>query len=144
MLLGGLFAAAFVAGSVIPFQSELVFAGLLLADVSPFWALVAVASTGNTLGAVLNYALGRGALRFQGRRWFPVRPASLARAERWYARWGVWSLLLSWVPMGGLVTLVAGVMRTPLWLFLPLVAVPKTLRYIALGWATAKAAGGWT
>jgi membrane protein YqaA with SNARE-associated domain len=134
--LSGLFVAALLAGSVIPFQSEVVFVALQLAGLVPVWALVLLASIGNTLGAMLNYAVGRGAVNMTR---FPVSAASLARAERWYARWGVWSLTLSWVPMGGLVTLVAGMMRTPMWMFLPLVAVPKTLRYMAVALA-----GGWT
>ena len=134
LALAALFLAAFVAGSVVPFQSEVVFLGLLLSNMSTALVLVLVASVGNTLGAVLNYALGRGVLRWQNARWFPVSEAGRLRAERWYARWGVWSLLLSWVPLGGLVTLVAGTMRTPIWVFLPLVAVPKTLRYAALAW----------
>lgn len=142
LALMGLFAAAFLAGSVVPFQSEVVFVAMVVAQSAPLWALVLVASLGNTLGAVLNYALGRGILVFKDRPWFPVSDASLARAERWYARWGVWSLMLSWVPMGGLVTMVAGTMRVPMRVFLPLVAVPKTLRYVALVWLAQ--AGGWT
>ena len=139
--LGGLFLAAFGAATILPFQSEVVFVALQLAQVAGVWALVAVASVGNTLGAVVNYALGRGLERFRERRWFPASAAQLDRAQRWYARWGVWTLLLSWAPLGDAFTVIAGTMRTPVWLFVTLVALAKTGRYVALAWLTAQAAG---
>jgi|TARA_R110000851_G_scaffold97788_1_gene211645 membrane protein YqaA with SNARE-associated domain len=137
----GLFAAAFGAATILPFQSEVVFVGLQLAGTISFTALIVVASVGNTLGAVVNYAMGRGIERFRHRRWFPANAAQMARAERWYARWGVWTLLLSWAPLGDAFTVIAGVLRTPVWLFLLLVTIAKTGRYIVLAWITAQAMG---
>ncbi|MGC9418758.1 MAG: YqaA family protein [Rhodovulum sp.] len=139
--LATLFAAAFGAATVLPFQSEVVFVALQLSgDIAPGW-LVLVASIGNVLGAIVNYLLGRWVEHFRGRRWFPVSARQLARAQHWYARWGVWTLLLSWAPLGDAFTVVAGMMRTPAWLFLLLVTVAKTGRYAVLAWATAAAAG---
>ncbi|MDZ4096570.1 MAG: YqaA family protein [Paracoccaceae bacterium] len=132
--LSGLLVAAFLAATLVPFQSELVFLALQAAKAAPLWLLIAVASVGNTAGAFVNYALGRGVTRWQDRRWFPLTPLAMARAQTWFQRWGVWVLLLSWAPVGDVVTLVAGVMRTPLWLFGLLVAVAKTGRYVVLGW----------
>lgn len=139
--IGGLFATAFLAATVLPAQSETALVGLQLAGY-PIVLLVAVASVGNTLGAVVNWALGRGVERFRERRWFPVSPASLDRASAWYSRWGRWSLLLSWAPFGGdALTVAAGVLREPFWSFLLLVAIAKTGRYIVLAAATAGVAG---
>ena len=140
--LGGLFLAAFGAATILPFQSEVVFVGLQIGTLVPVWLLVVVASIGNVLGAVVNYALGLGIEHYRHRRWFPVTEAQLARAQDWYVRWGVWTLLLSWAPLGDAFTVIAGIMRTPLWLFLLLVTVAKTGRYMVLAWATALAAGG--
>ncbi|MFO7757132.1 MAG: YqaA family protein [Roseovarius sp.] len=139
--LAGLFAVAFGAATLLPFQSEVLFVGLQLAGSVPLGAIIAVASIGNTLGAVVNYVMGRGIERFRTRRWFPVNAAQLARAQRWYARWGVWTLLLSWAPLGDAFTVVAGIMRTPVWVFLVLVTLAKTGRYAVLGWITAQAMG---
>lgn len=138
----GLFLAAFGAATLLPFQSELVFVALQLQQAAPLWLLLAVASLGNVLGSLVNYILGRGVERFRGRRWFPVSEPQLARAQRWYARWGAWSLLLSWAPFGDGFTVVAGMMRLPVAVFLALVTIAKTGRYAALAWATAQAAGG--
>jgi membrane protein YqaA with SNARE-associated domain len=133
----GLFAAALGAASVLPLQSEPLLVGLLLLREQPAWALVVVASIGNTLGSCINWLLGRWIERYRDRRWFPVPPASLARAEGWYHRWGRWSLLLSWAPViGDPLTLVAGVLREPFPTFLLLVAVAKTGRYLVLALVT--------
>lgn len=133
----GLFAVAFVAATILPAQSEAALVALLVAGAQDPVALVAVASLGNTLGAVVNWGLGRGVSRFSGRRWFPVTPAQLDRATGWYRRWGRWSLLLSWAPVGGdALTVAAGVLREPLWSFVLLVGLAKTARYVVLAAAT--------
>lgn len=137
----GLFLTAFVAATILPMQSEAALVGLLLADIHPVWALVIVASVGNVAGSVVNWLLGRGIERFRDRRWFPVGPAALDRAQRWYHRYGKWSLLLSWMPIvGDPLTVVAGVAREPLAVFLALVTVAKVGRYLVLTAVTLSAA----
>lgn len=131
----GLFLSAFLSATFLPGQSEAVLAALVANQYPAAW-LVAVASAGNTLGSLLNWLLGRGLERFRDRRWFPVGPGALARAQRWYGRWGRWSLLLSWAPViGDPLTLVAGVMRERLGVFLALVALAKTARYLVVAGA---------
>lgn len=126
----GLLFLATVAATILPAQSEAALAGLIVAGGQPV-ALVAVASAGNILGSTINWAIGRQVDRFRDRPWFPVRPAALDRAARWYSRYGRWSLLLSWAPMiGDPLTLAAGILREPLWSFLLFVAIAKTVRYI--------------
>lgn len=139
--LAGLFAATFLAATVFPFQSEVVFIALQLAGLSPLWLLVVVASAGNTLGAFVNYWIGARLEDAGAHRWLRVDDARFQRARRWWERWGVWSLLLSWAPVLGWFTVVAGALRTPLWQFALLVTVAKTGRFVALGWLTARAAG---
>lgn len=132
-----LFLAAFIAATLLPAQSEAVLVGLLVAGEHPALALVIVAGIGNVLGSLVNYVLGRAALSFQERRWFPASPAALARASDWYARYGRWSLLLSWAPfIGDPLTVAAGVMREPLWSFLALVTIAKFTRYAILAAVT--------
>jgi membrane protein YqaA with SNARE-associated domain len=133
----GLFAVALGAASILPMQSEPVLVALLLLGEQPAWMLVAVASIGNTLGSCLNWLLGRWIEHYRDRRWFPVPAEKLGRAEAWYRRWGKWSLLLSWAPIvGDPLTVIAGVLREPFWIFLLLVAIAKTGRYVVLALAT--------
>jgi membrane protein YqaA with SNARE-associated domain len=132
---GGLFLAAFLAATILPMQSEAALAGLILAGHQPVALLLLAASLGNVLGSLTNWLLGRFIDRFAGRRWFPASPAALARARRHYERWGHWSLLLSWLPMiGDPLTVVAGMLREPLWRFTLLVTIAKVGRYLILAW----------
>ncbi|MCE4364792.1 YqaA family protein [Xanthomonas hortorum] len=131
-----LFALALIAATLLPAQSETALVALLLRGDSAL-GLVAAASIGNVLGSLINWWLGREALRFQAKRWFPIEASALLRAQAWYGKYGKWSLLLSWMPIiGDPLTLAAGVMREPLRVFLPLVAIAKTTRYALLAWAT--------
>lgn len=130
---GGLFLAALLAATIVPAQSEAALAALHMSGRFPVAELVAVATTGNVLGSMLNWFLGRYLVHFRDHRWFPVKPETIDKAIGWYERWGVWSLLLAWVPViGDPLTVVAGVLRTKLWLFLPLVTIGKLGRYVTI------------
>jgi membrane protein YqaA with SNARE-associated domain len=137
----GLFVTCLAAGSIVPIPSEAAFVGLILTGDFAVWTLVAIATAGNVTGATINWLLGLGASRFEGRRWFPVSAVALDRARHWYHRYGRWSLLMSWVPIvGDPLTIAAGVMREPLWSFLLLTVTAKLARYLlvaaaALTWA---------
>lgn len=132
----GLFAVAFVAATLLPAQSEAALAGLIAMGTFSPVALVIVASAGNVLGSIVNWLIGRRVEAFRERRWFPASPKMLDRATGWYSRYGRWSLLLSWVPIiGDPLTLVAGVLREPLWSFVALVTVAKTVRYVLVATA---------
>lgn len=133
----GLFFAAFIAATILPMQSEAILVGLLLTGEHSTMALLLTASVGNTVGSAVNWLLGRGIERFKHRRWFPVKTAQLEKAQRWYQRYGKWSLLFSWLPIGGdALTVAAGVLREPLPTFLVLVFLGKAARYAVLAWVT--------
>ena len=138
-----LFVVALLSATLLPGGSELLFSALLLsADpmLSPL-ALWATATVGNTLGALLNWWLGGWLLHYQSRSWFPFKPDSLERSQRWFQRYGVWSLLLAWAPLvGDGLTFVAGVMRVGLGRFLVLVMLGKGARYAVLLWLVLTAA----
>lgn len=128
-----LFLAAFLAATIVPAQSEAVLVALILAKEQPVVLLLLVATAGNVLGSVVNWLLGRFIEHFRDRPWFPVSEQKLARAEAWYRRFGIWSLLLSWVPIiGDPLTVVAGLLRTPFLTFLILVTFAKAGRYAVL------------
>ena len=128
-----LFLAAFGAATLLPLQSEAVLVGLLALGEHPAWVLVVVASAGNVLGSWVNWLLGRYIEHWRHKRWFPVSESQLERAQRAYHRYGRWTLLLSWTPIiGDPLTLVAGVMREPLWSFMLIVTIAKTASYLVL------------
>jgi membrane protein YqaA with SNARE-associated domain len=127
-----LFGSAFLAATVLPFYSEVGLYLLLERGGDPL-LLVAVATVGNTLGALLNWYLGLQVLRFRHRRWFYFSERQLAAGQRWFNRYGYWSLLLAWLPLGGdAIPLVAGIMRVPLWRVALLAGIGKALRYLVV------------
>ncbi len=131
-----LFWSAFGAATILPFYSEVVLLAMLEAGKDPAGLWLA-ATLGNTLGAVVNWAIGWHVDRLVGTRWFPVTEAQLERAREWFYRYGVWSLLLAWLPVGGdALTFVGGMMRVRLTTFILLVGFGKGARYLALilGW----------
>ena len=129
----GLFMAALGAATLLPMQSETVLAGMLLSQAYPAAVLLSVATAGNVLGSILNWLLGRSIIRLRHKRWFPASEAQLEKAQRFYLKYGCWSLLLSWVPLiGDPLTLIAGVLREPLWRFVLIVTVAKGARYLVV------------
>ena len=133
----GLFAAAFLSATLLPGSSEAAFLAVL-AYGGALAPAITVATFGNTQGSGANWAIGRWAAHYRDHPRFPVKPATFDRYQRWYARYGVWSLLLSWTPIiGDPLTVMAGIARTPFWLFMLVVSVAKLARYAALAGAFA-------
>jgi len=127
-----LLASAFTSATLLPGSSEVVMAGMWWHGFTPI-LLWAVATFGNVLGSCVNWWLGLQALRFSDRPWFPVKPPQMARAEHWFGRFGTPALLLSSLPIvGDPLTIVAGVMRMRLPLFMLMVFVAKGGRYAVL------------
>lgn len=133
MALLTLFFSALIAATLFPFYSEAILVALVRQAEYPAWVLLAVASTGNTLGSFLNWVLGRYLLHYQDRKWFYFKIAQLSKWQNWFNRYGNWSLLFAWLPViGDPLTFVAGVMRVHWLRFLVLVSLGKTARYAAL------------
>ena len=133
----GLFAAAFVAATLLPAQSELLLGGMIASGDYSVPLLLLAATVGNILGSTVNWVLGRYFYHLRERRWFPIKKAQLEKAGHWYHKYGRWSLLLSWMPVvGDPITLVAGILREPFPSFIAIVAVAKTLRYIVVALIT--------
>lgn len=127
-----LFITGFIAATLLPASSEVLLLGLAQQGFLPLGLWLA-ATCGNTLGSCVNWYLGKELLRFKHKRWFPVSPLQLAKAEQHFKRYGSWSLLLAWLPIvGDPLTLVAGTLRVRFAWFLLLVTLGKGARYAVL------------
>jgi len=132
-VLGGLFVSSFLAATIMPMSSEAVLAGVALTSKQDHATLWAVATTANTLGAVLNWSFGRWGARFRDRHWFPIGKETYDKAAERFRRYGSWTLLFSWIPfIGDPVTLVAGAAGVHIMPFLLLVAIGKGARYAVI------------
>ncbi|MER2491181.1 YqaA family protein [Catenovulum sediminis] len=133
-----LFVSSFLAATILPFYSEVILYALIQQG-HPGWLLVILAASGNTLGAVVNFYLGWYLLKFKDKKWFYFSDKQIDKMQHWFNKYGVWSLLFAWLPVGGdALTLIAGTMKVRLPVFLLLVGLGKTLRYVAVlyfaGW----------
>lgn len=128
-----LFFISFLASTILPAQSEFALVSLKNSGENHAYLLVLVATIGNVLGSLVNFFIGRYLLHFRYKKWFPASEKTLKKATNFYQKWGFWSLLLAWMPfIGDPLTLVAGILRTNIWIFLSLVTIGKALRYIAI------------
>jgi len=125
----GLFVAAFLAATILPFSSELLL--VLLVNQSGEWLLPLIAaSLGNILGSVVNYFLGFYGESFLFHKLFRMKEETVKKARGRFQKYGVYSLLFAWVPVAGdPLTVAAGVFRVNIWTFVILVGVGKITRY---------------
>jgi len=126
-----LFISAFGAATLLPIASEAVLAYDITVGYN-LYALLGVATMGNTLGSCVNYFLGRKGLDYLERKKY-VKMTSFNKAERMFDRFGAVVLLLSWAPIiGDPITFVAGVLHYDFKKFFLLVLFAKAIRYIVL------------
>lgn len=128
----GMFLSAFLAGSVLPFSSEVVMSGLLLAHLNP-WQLLLYGTIGNVLGSLLNYYLGR-----QGKiewlvKYCHVKPQSIDRAMIWLQGRGAWMGIFAFLPIiGSAIAVALGLMRSNVFTTTAAFTVGKIFRYFLL------------
>lgn len=136
-----LFILSFLASTLLPLGSEWLLVMMLASGYDPL-ASVATATTGNYLGAVSTWLIGRYGGRWLIEKILRVSPEQEERARGHYRRYGVFSLFFSWLPIiGDPLCMVGGMMRINFGLFSVLVASGKLLRYAATAWVTLKISG---
>ena len=124
-----LFLLSFLASTIIPIGSEWLLITMVIKGFDPIFS-VASATAGNTLGACTTYAIGIYGSEWVSRKLLRFDELSRKRAETFYAKFGVWSLLFSWLPIvGDPLCLAGGLLRINFGVFLLLVFVGKLLRY---------------
>lgn len=132
-----LFLSSFLAATIFPAQSELVLASLNITNNYDKFLLVAIATTGNVLGALVNWFIGYYLIKFKNKKWFPIQKRKIDKYSRSYRKWGILSLLLAWMPIiGDPLTVIAGIFKTNIWLFLILVTIGKLSRYLLIIFVT--------
>ncbi len=128
----GLLLSSFLAATILPLSSEIVLTALLLTGLNPV-LLLAVATFGNVFGSVTNYLIGRFGGEILVKKLLKTKREELAKAQERFEKYGVYALLLAWVPIiGDPITLAAGLLRTKFPLFLLLVTLGKFTRYALL------------
>ena len=134
-----LFISSFLSSTILPGHSEITLTTLFLLEKYSQFLLIFFASLGNILGSIVNWFLGLYITKFINKNWFPFSEKQLVKASSWYLKYGKWSLFLCWVPIiGDPLTIVAGMFRFPLIIFIIIVSISKVLRYISVGYIALK------
>lgn len=131
-----LFILSFLAATVLPMGSEPLLVALIYQGFNPF-AVILVATSGNYLGACTTYYLGLKGRAVLEKYLSPSRE-KLEKSERLFKKYGVYTLLFTWLPgIGDVFTMVAGLMKLPFRYFSVVVFIGKFARYFAVGYLTA-------
>lgn len=128
----GLFVSALLAGSIIPFSSELVLVALVKLGLSPSLCLLA-ATTGNTLGGMTCYYMGRLGRIDWIEKYCHVKREKVERMQRFLSGRGALMGFFAFLPfVGGALGIALGFMRSNVLLTTLSMAAGKLLRYLLL------------
>ena len=134
-----LFISSFLSSTILPGHSEITLTTFILLEKYSQFFLIFFASFGNIIGSVINWYLGFYITKFVNKSWFPFKKKQLDYVSLWYLKYGKWSLFFTWVPIiGDPLTIVAGIFRVPLIIFITIVSISKILRYIFVGYIALK------
>lgn len=126
-----MFSGAFLAATLLPGGSEVLFVFLLKqAHLSPI-SLWLAATLGNVLGSLTSFYLGR-----LGR--LAKSPEDLTKKRYRHAlqatkKYGYWSLIFAWLPfVGDLLCVFAGWLKLPFWPSCLMIFLGKGIRYLLI------------
>ncbi len=125
----GLFLAAFLSATILPFSSEVVLSALLISGLDPVACLI-YASIGNTLGGMTCYWIGLfGKIKWM-EKYLKIKYEKVEKMQHWMQHKGAVFALFTFLPVVGDVMAVAlGFMRSNVWYVLLFMLIGKTLRY---------------
>lgn len=129
----GLFIASFLAATVLPFSSEVVFTALLYGTNghANVWGYIAVGTLGNALGALTCYALGRMGKLAWIERYLHIKQSDIEKWNKRLQKGAVWASFFTFLPgIGDVIAVCAGYLRSPLWLTTICITLGKFLRYV--------------
>ena len=102
----GLFIGSFVAATLVPFSSDILLVGMLLAG-GNVYVTVLVATLGNWLGGLTSYGLGWLGKWEWIEKYCGIKREKLEQHKARVDRYGAWLALLTWLPFVGDVFAVA-------------------------------------
>lgn len=127
----GLFVAAFLAATIVPFSSEVVFTTLVVTMKLNPWVCVTWATLGNWLGGLTCYWLGRLGKMEWIERWLRIKKEKIEKFNAKFHKYGDWLAFFSFLPgVGDIIAVAAGFMRCRLWIVAVSMLLGKLARYV--------------
>ncbi|MDB2355233.1 DedA family protein [Flavobacteriaceae bacterium] len=132
----GLFIASFLGATIIPFSSELVFS-LLIIKGYDFNLSLLVATTGNWLGGLSSYFLGRLGKWSTLEKYFRLKKEKIVKFKTNIDKWGSLLAFFCWLPIiGDPIAVGLGFFRTNFLLVAVWMFIGKLIRYIVWAFVT--------
>ena len=124
--LPGLFISALLAGSIVPFSSELVLVALVKLGLPPTACLIS-AALGNTVGGMTCYYMGRLGKISWIEKYFKLKMLNFLQGK------GALMAFFAFLPaIGEVISIALGFMRSNIWLTVASMFAGKLIRYILL------------
>lgn len=128
----GLFVSAVLAGSVIPFSSELVMIALVKVGLNPTMCVL-FATLGNTIGGMTCYYMGHLGNLVWIEKYFKVKKEKIDRMQRFLQGKGALMGFFAFLPfVGSAVAIALGFMRSNVWLTTLSMLTGKLVRYAVM------------
>ena len=124
----GLWFSAFSSATILPGTSDMVLVAFVTAHQHLWLGALLLATVGNGMGGMVSYGMGR---------LVPDKHIPSAKIQNWISKYGIWALLMSWVPfVGDGLAIAAGWLRLNFWLSSLMLVLGKLARYAVLVAAT--------
>ena len=128
----GLFISAFVAGSILPFSSEVVLNVLVQMGADPMVCLLS-ASVGNTAGGLVCYWLGYLGNMEWIERWLKIDKQKMDKVSGFVKRYGAVMGLFGVLPwVGEVIIVLLGLMRANVYITTFTMFIGKFIRYLLI------------
>lgn len=125
----GMFVSALLAGSVLPFNSEVVIGALKVAGLDP-WLLLLAGTAGNVAGGLFNYWIGTLGRLDWIEKYLGIKKEKIERAQRFMRGRGAMMAFFAFLPIiGSAITVALGLMRANLPVTVASMTTGKFLRY---------------
>ncbi len=107
----GLFVVSFLAATVIPFSSDTLLVGMIMAKFDPFFCIV-VASAGNWLGGLSSYGIGYLGKYDWIEKYLRIKKEKLEKTQHKIAGKELWISLFTWLPgVGDVIAVLLGLLK---------------------------------
>lgn len=128
----GLFLSALLAGSIVPFSSELVMMALVKIGLSPVICVIA-ATLGNTIGGMTCYYMGRLGKTDWIEKYFKVKKEKIDKMQHFLQGKGALMAFFAFLPfVGEAIAIALGFMRSNVLLTASSMFIGKLIRYIVM------------
>jgi Predicted membrane protein len=125
----GVFIASFLAATILPFSSEVVLTGVLLAG-SSYWPCMIAASIGNFLGGMTCYWLGLMGKIEWIEKYLKLNKTKIEKVQSWVKTKGSWTAFFVFLPgVGDFIAVALGLLRANVWIVAISMFLGKALRY---------------